>query len=150
MRRIETPPTLFCFSILCFGIAGMYKTPTRSRSVTGTSRGTFSTSTSIDVNFGNLTISSPTKGRKTGPADTTNPFLKSSSGPKSRPASPIKRITGQGSFNVSDELKRQASQGMLRKGAIESRMDIITIDRDLPRPAPISRSKSQPAVKVRL
>ncbi len=138
--------------ILLSNCAEMYsrtpKTPNRSKSVNATSRGPFTPSMTIDLNLGSLTISSPTKGgRKTAAGDITNPFLKTS-GPKSRPTSPIKRATGQGNFNVNEELKRQASMGMMRKGAVESRMDVITVDRTLPKPTQMARSKSQPAVKV--
>ena len=90
---------------------------------------------------------SPTKGK----ADVSfNPFLSSRpSSPvrraqsTSRPASPIKRAT-TGSLQVSDSLQRQASSGVIRKGGVESRIDVIT--RDYVPPKTHKRSRSQPNV----
>ena len=90
---------------------------------------------------------SPTKGK----ADVSfNPFLSSRpSSPvrraqsTSRPASPIKRAT-TGSLQVSDTLQRQASSGIIRKGGVESRIDVIT--RDYVPPKTQKRSRSQPNV----
>ncbi|KAK1215989.1 WD repeat-containing protein slp1 [Marasmius sp. AFHP31] len=113
----------------------------------------------------NITLaSSPTK-RKTktssksssGPFDTTNPFINppsarpsrpQSRGSRSRPASPVKAVSYNGSLQVSDDLSRQAGGGVIRKGGIESRLDVVT--RDL-NPAAIKqpeirRSRSTPAV----
>ena len=61
----------------------------------------------------------------------------------SRPASPIKRAT-TGSLQVSDTLQRQASSGIIRKGGVESRIDVIT--RDYVPPKTQKRSRSQPNV----
>ncbi|EPT03313.1 hypothetical protein FOMPIDRAFT_89042 [Fomitopsis schrenkii] len=88
---------------------------------------------------------SPTKGK----ADVSfNPFLSNRpSSPvrraqsTSRPASPIKRAT-TGSLQVSDSLQRQASSGLIRKGGVESRIDVIT--RDYVPPKAQKRSRSQP------
>ena len=67
---------------------------------------------------------------------------------KSRPVSPIKRAT-TGALTVSDNLSRQASGGVIRKGGVESRLDVVTRDY-VPPPQPkqqeIKRSKSTSAV----
>lgn len=94
---------------------------------------------------------SPTKGK----ADVSfNPFLSSRpSSPvrraqsTSRPASPIKRAT-TGSLQVSDSLQRQASSGLIRKGGVESRIDVIT--HDYVPPKAHKRSRSQPNVSSTL
>ncbi|KAJ8082197.1 WD repeat-containing protein slp1 [Marasmius tenuissimus] len=120
---------------------------------------------SLMSGMNNITLaSSPTK-RKTktslksssGPFDTTNPFINphsarpsrpQSRGSRSRPASPVKAVSYGGSLQVSDDLSRQAGGGVIRKGGIESRLDVVT--RDL-NPAAIKqpeirRSRSTPAV----
>ena len=128
------------------------KTPShrhRSRSETKTP---LTPSLASGINALNLGIPrqgshSPTKGK----ADVSfNPFLSSrpSSPVKraqstSRPASPIKRAT-TGSLQVSDTLQRQASSGLIRKGGVESRIDVIT--RDYVPPKTQKRSRSQPNV----
>ncbi|KAG6828675.1 hypothetical protein H0H92_007090 [Tricholoma furcatifolium] len=63
----------------------------------------------------------------------------------SRPSSPIKRTTS-GSIPVSDSLQRQAGTGVIRKGGIESRLDVVTRDYVPPPPKPeLKRSRSNPA-----
>jgi cell division cycle 20, cofactor of APC complex len=85
---------------------------------------------------------SPTKGR----ADFTNPFVAlGKQVSSSRPASPIKRTTS-GAIEVSERLKRQASTGVIRKGGVESRLDVVTRDYVPPLKKEVKRSKSQPAV----
>lgn len=130
------------------------KTPTRSRSK---STPKSSLLTSLDANFSSLTLGSPTKARKpghVGMGDITNPFLSSG---RSRPSSPVKKTFSSGSggagangaFNpTAADLKRQASMGVLKKGSAESRMDVITLDRNLPKAPDVKRSKSQPATKA--
>ncbi|KAF4598152.1 ubiquitin-protein transferase activating protein [Pleurotus pulmonarius] len=97
--------------------------------------------------------SSPTKRPKaalrskssTSAFDTTNPFI-ASARPRSRPASPSKR-QASGGINVADSLQRQAGGGVIRKGGIESRLDVVTRDY-IPPPQPkseIRRSRSTPA-----
>ncbi|CCM05400.1 uncharacterized protein FIBRA_07616 [Fibroporia radiculosa] len=85
--------------------------------------------------------SSPTKFK----ADVSiNPFLMSQPPARratSRPVSPIKRTTS-GAIQVSESLQRQANSGVVRKGGVESRLDVIT--RDYVPPKPEKRSKSQP------
>ncbi|KAI0696325.1 WD40-repeat-containing domain protein [Cytidiella melzeri] len=94
----------------------------------------------------NVFNNSPTKYSKAGAADFTNPFI--TSGP-SRAGSPIKRTTG-GSIPISKSLQRQASAGVIRKGGVESRLDVVTRDYVPPPPKPESkRSKSQPARDTR-
>ncbi|GBE83646.1 WD repeat-containing protein [Sparassis crispa] len=65
---------------------------------------------------------------------------------KSRPASPIKRQTS-GALQVSESLHRQASTGVLRKGGVESKLDVITHDYVPPKSE--KRSKSQPSRDTR-
>ncbi|OJT08624.1 hypothetical protein TRAPUB_473 [Trametes pubescens] len=69
-------------------------------------------------------------------ADASNPFIV-----PSRPASPIKRATSS-SLQVSESLQRQASSGLIRKGGVESRLDVVT--RDYVPPKSEKRSRSQP------
>lgn len=85
-----------------------------------------------------------------GPFDITNPFISSSQLPsaksaKSRPASPVKRTT-IGGVPTSESFQRQASSGVIRKGGVESRLDVVTNDYVPPPKAEIKRSKSTPAV----
>ncbi|KAH9474869.1 WD repeat-containing protein slp1 [Psilocybe cubensis] len=86
----------------------------------------------------------PTKSKSsTGPFDTTNPFIAPL--PKSRPSSPVKRITSGGIPN-SDSFQRQANGGVIRKGGVESRLDVVTRDYVPPPKPEVKRSKSTPAV----
>ncbi|KAG6831487.1 hypothetical protein H0H87_005054 [Tephrocybe sp. NHM501043] len=64
-----------------------------------------------------------------------NPFV------VSRPSSPIKRTTS-GAIPVSDSLQRQAGAGVIRRGGVESRLDVVT--RDYVKPE-LKRSRSTPA-----
>ncbi|KAI0340305.1 WD40 repeat-like protein [Trametopsis cervina] len=110
------------------------KTPARHRSRSETK--TPLTGASVNI------FNSPTKVSKPSAADITNPFITSAS---SRPASPIKRATA-GSISVSKSLQRQASTGVIRKGGVESRLDVVTRDYVPPPPKSASkRSRSQPA-----
>ncbi|KAF9466405.1 WD40-repeat-containing domain protein [Collybia nuda] len=68
----------------------------------------------------------------------TNPFV------ISRPSSPVKRTTSSG-IPVSDSLQRQASVGVIRKGGVESRLDVVTRDYVPPPKSEIKRSRSTPA-----
>ncbi|KAF8180135.1 WD repeat-containing protein slp1 [Pholiota molesta] len=63
----------------------------------------------------------------TGPFDTTNPFIAPVPQPKSRPSSPVKRIA-QSSIPTSESFQRQANGGVIRKGGVESRLDVVTRD----------------------
>ncbi|KII91429.1 hypothetical protein PLICRDRAFT_38207 [Plicaturopsis crispa FD-325 SS-3] len=76
-------------------------------------------------------------------ADITNPFI---AAPRSRPVSPVKRTTS-GGIPVSASLQRQASAGVIRKGGIESKLDVVTHDY-IPPPRPeTKRSRSTPGSK---
>ncbi|KAM6501040.1 WD repeat-containing protein slp1 [Amanita muscaria] len=85
-----------------------------------------------------------------GSYDLTNPFIvppsfKSNSRPPSRPSSPIKRTTSSG-IPLSEAFQRQANGGVIRKGGVESRLDVVTRDYVPPPKPEIKRSKSTPAV----
>ncbi|KAH7929258.1 WD40 repeat-like protein [Leucogyrophana mollusca] len=78
------------------------------------------------------------------PADLSNPFIS-----KSRPSSPIKRTTS-GSIPASDSFHRQATVGVIRKGGVESRLDVVSRDYLPPPPKPeLKRSRSTPATRER-
>ncbi|PFH53498.1 hypothetical protein AMATHDRAFT_137284 [Amanita thiersii Skay4041] len=98
--------------------------------------------------------SSPTKRQgqrtktksSTGPSDLTNPFIAPPSlTNRSRPSSPIKRTTSSG-IPLSESFQRQASGGVIRRGGVESRLDVVTRDYVPPPKVSIKRSKSTPAV----
>ncbi|KAL1939059.1 hypothetical protein VTO73DRAFT_10319 [Trametes versicolor] len=74
-------------------------------------------------------------------ADASNPFIV-----PSRPVSPIKRATSS-SLQVSETLQRQASMGLIRRGGVESRLDVVT--RDYVPPKSEKRSRSQPTRDTR-
>ncbi|KAN0139178.1 WD40 repeat-like protein [Lactarius tabidus] len=121
------------------------KTPTRHRSRSEVSKTPLTPSVLIS-GLNNVTISSPTKtgGNKSSKysvADITNPFIS-----RSRPASPVKRATS-GGITVTESLQRQASSGVIRKGGIESKLDVVSRDYvPPPRPEP-KRSRSTPAMR---
>lgn len=86
----------------------------------------------------------PSKGKSsTAPFDTTNPFIAPQA--KSRPSSPVKRIASAG-IPTADSFQRQASGGVIRKGGVESRLDVVTRDYVPPPKHEVKRSKSTPAV----
>jgi cell division cycle protein 20 (cofactor of APC complex) len=72
--------------------------------------------------------------------------------PGSRPASPVKRATSTGPLHVTAQLAREASAGVIRKGGVESRMNVITNDYVPPpkeeKRIDVKRSRSQPSVGV--
>lgn len=120
------------------------KTPSRHRARSET-KTPLTSSVAPGLNGYSLNTS-PTKSR----ADLTNPFLGSAklgsaSGSKSRQTSPSKRAT-TGSIEVTDRLRRQASLGLIRKGGVESRIDVVTRDYVPPPKKEVKRSRSQPAV----
>lgn len=97
----------------------------------------------------------PTKSKSTpstAPFDTTNPFIVPPTStrkntqlqPRSRPASPVKRLQS-GGIVVSESLQRQAGGGVIRKGGVESRIDVVTRDYVPPPKHEIKRSRSTPA-----
>ena len=64
---------------------------------------------------------------------------------KSRPSSPVKCI-GSAGIPTSDSYQRQAKGGVIRKGGVESRLDVVTLDYVPPPKHEVKRSKSTPAV----
>jgi cell division cycle protein 20 (cofactor of APC complex) len=83
------------------------------------------------------------KGKSSAAADLTNPFIAPQS--KSRPSSPVKCI-GSAGIPTSDSFQRQAKGGVIRKGGVESRLDVVTMDYVPPTKHEVKRSKSTPAV----
>ncbi|KAH7908227.1 WD40-repeat-containing domain protein [Hygrophoropsis aurantiaca] len=82
--------------------------------------------------------------------DLSNPFIS-----KSRPSSPIKRSTS-GSIPTSDSFHRQATVGVIRKGGIEARLDVVSHDyvppnqsQGRPQKPELKRSRSTPATRER-
>ncbi|KAF7295183.1 hypothetical protein MIND_01057100 [Mycena indigotica] len=62
--------------------------------------------------------------------------------------SPVKRSSS--SIPVTDAFQRQASSGVIRKGGVESRIDVVVLDYVPPpisKPAEVKRSRSTPAIK---
>ncbi|KIK07563.1 hypothetical protein K443DRAFT_86715 [Laccaria amethystina LaAM-08-1] len=86
---------------------------------------------------------SSSKSSTTTPFNATNPFIAPASS-RSRPTSPVKRTSG--GIPVSDSFRSQAGGGVIRKGGVESRLDVVTNDYVPPPKAEIKRSKSTPAV----
>ncbi|KAH9169524.1 WD40-repeat-containing domain protein [Lactarius sanguifluus] len=120
------------------------KTPTRHRSRSDVAKTPLTPS--LISGFNNVTISSPTKtgGNKSSKysvADITNPFIS-----RSRPVSPVKRATS-GSINVTESLQRQASSGVIRKGGVESKLDVVSRDYVPPPKSEAKRSRSTPAMR---
>src|ERR1700752_3442454 len=100
------------------------KTPARHRS---RSEAKTSLTPSLINALNVASLSSPSKSKQSRSnsrhkADITNPFIS-----KSRPVSPVKRTTS-GGILLSDSLSRQASGGVIRKGGVESRLDVVTRD----------------------
>ena len=127
------------------------KTPARSRT---RSEAKTPLTPSVLSGLNNLSLASPTKrqgGRtKTKSVssvyDTTNPFIAPPSfAQPSRPSSPIKRTTSSG-IPLSEAFQRQANGGVIRKGGVESRLEVVTRDYVPPPKPEIKRSKSTPAV----
>ncbi|KAH8102320.1 WD40-repeat-containing domain protein [Cristinia sonorae] len=120
------------------------KTPSRHRS---RSEAKTPLTPSLASGLNAISFASPTKGKG---SDLTNPFLAN----PSRSSSPIKRATS-GTINVSESLQKQANTGVIRKGGIESRLDVITRDYvpapQQPPPAKpeVRRSRSQPTRDTR-
>ena len=123
------------------------KTPARHRSRSDVARTPLTPSLLLS-GLNNVSISSPTKtgGNKSSKysvADITNPFIS-----RSRPVSPVKRTTS-GTIQVSESLRRQASSGVIRKGGVESKLDVVSRDYVPPPKPEAKRSRSTPAM-VRL
>lgn len=86
--------------------------------------------------------SSPSKRRTkaksvTAPYDMSNPFISAAGSSRSRPASPVK-------FPSAADLQRQAASGVIRKGGIESKFDVVKMDYVPPPKTELKRSKSTP------
>ncbi|KAA1472352.1 WD40 repeat-like protein [Dentipellis sp. KUC8613] len=117
------------------------KTPSRHRSRSDVAKTPLTPSVISGLN--SVFISSPTKtGGRTSkqPAfDTSNPFI-------SRPPSPLKRATTAGSIPVSDLLSRQASGGVIRKGGVEAKLDVVSRDYIPGSKSEAKRSRSTPAI----
>jgi hypothetical protein len=63
--------------------------------------------------------------------------------------SPIKRATST-SIPLSDAFQRQASGGVIRKGGVESRLDVVTLDYvPPPKSVEVKRSRSTPVIVSR-
>ncbi|KAF8871680.1 WD40-repeat-containing domain protein [Infundibulicybe gibba] len=107
------------------------KTPSRHRS---RSEAKTPLTPSLLHALNNVSISS------TNPFDTTNPFIQA----KSRPSSPIKRTTSSG-IPSSESFQKQAGGGVIRKGGVESRLDVVTRDYVPPPKSEVKRSRSTPA-----
>ena len=131
------------------------KTPTRHQRSRSEAKTPLTPSLVSNLNSINLPTSA-----KFNPADSTNPFLPSSrpssskrsrafsqglARASSRPGSPVKKSTS-GAIDVSESLEKQASSGVVKRGGIESRMDVVTRDYVPPPQPPVRRSRSQPAV----
>ena len=120
------------------------KTPTRHRSRSETKT---PLTPSLAIGLNSVAYNSPTKSRfpkqVTAIGDASNPFITATSKPSSRPPSPIKRLTG--GLHVTDSLAKQASGGIIRKGSVESRIDVITRDYVPPPKTETRRSRSTPA-----
>jgi cell division cycle 20, cofactor of APC complex len=120
------------------------KTPTRHRSRSDVAKTPITPSLVYALN--NISISSPStktggnKASKYSLADISNPFIS-----KSRPVSPVKRATSS-SIQVSESLKRQASSGVIRKGGVESKLDVVSRDYVPPPKSEAKRSRSTPAM----
>jgi len=132
------------FLVLHFALAMAYipKTPARHRSRSDVAKTPLTPSLLSGLN--NVFISSPTKtggnrSSKYSVADISNPFIS-----KSRPVSPIKRTTS--GIQVSESLQRQASSGVIRKGGVESKLDVVSRDYVPPPKREAKRSRSTPAM----
>ncbi|KAI0299362.1 WD40 repeat-like protein [Multifurca ochricompacta] len=121
------------------------KTPTRHRSRSDVAKTPLTPS--IITGLNNVSIYSPAaktggnKSSKYSIADITNPFIS-----RSRPASPVKRATS-GTIQVSESLQRQANSGVIRKGGIESKLDVVSRDYVPPPKQEAKRSRSTPAMR---
>ncbi|KZT20904.1 WD40 repeat-like protein [Neolentinus lepideus HHB14362 ss-1] len=124
------------------------KTPARRRARSATRN---ALTPSFINNMNSMQIASParqsSKKGETGPTDSPNPFI---SRPTSRNPSPVTRMVS-GAIEVTRELKRQASTGVIRKGGIESRMQVVKYDYVPPPPQPkeaLKRSKSSASLRA--
>jgi cell division cycle protein 20 (cofactor of APC complex) len=114
------------------------KTPSRQRA---RSEAKTPLTPSILSGVGNISLASTSRVFKA--PDVTNPFIALQS--KSRPSSPV-RCIGSAGIPTSDAFQRQAKGGVIRKGGVESRLDVVTLDYVPPPKHEVKRSKSTPAV----
>lgn len=109
------------------------KTPSRFRS---RSDAKTPLTPSLVSRFNAVSLGSPQK--RAHPADVSNPFLV-----RSRPASPVKRTTSAAHPNSAS-----SQAGVIRKGGIESRLDVVSHDYHPSRPE-LKRSRSTPSTRER-
>ncbi|KAI9569379.1 hypothetical protein HD554DRAFT_612644, partial [Boletus coccyginus] len=109
------------------------KTPSRFRS---RSDAKTPLTPSLVAQFGAVSLGSPHK--RGHPADVSNPFLV-----RSRPASPVKRTT-----SAAAPAQTSSNAGVIRKGGVESRLDVVSHDYHPPRPE-LKRSRSTPSTRER-
>ncbi|KAH0831111.1 quinon protein alcohol dehydrogenase-like superfamily [Lanmaoa asiatica] len=109
------------------------KTPSRFRS---RSDAKTPLTPSIVSQFNAVSLGSPQK--RGHPADVSNPFLV-----RSRPVSPVKRTT-----SAAAPATTSSNVGVIRKGGIESRLDVVSHDYHPPRPE-LKRSRSTPSTRER-
>jgi cell division cycle 20, cofactor of APC complex len=120
------------------------KTPTRHRSRSDVAKTPITPS--LISGFDNISISSPTirtggnKASKYSLADISNPFIS-----RSRPVSPVKRATSN-TIQISESLQRQASFGVIRRGGVETKLDVVSRDYIPPSKPEAKRSRSTPAM----
>jgi cell division cycle protein 20 (cofactor of APC complex) len=108
------------------------KTPSRFRS---RSDAKTPLTPSIVAQFNAVSLGSPQK--RAHPADLSNPFLV-----RSRAASPVKRTTSAAAPAPT------SNAGVIRKGGVESRLDVVSHDYHPPRPE-LKRSRSTPSTRER-
>lgn len=140
--RVCNCPLLLTWRTYCT-MAYVPKTPARHRSRSDVAKTPLTPSLLSGLN--SMSISSPTKtggnrSSKYSVVDITNPFIS-----KSRPVSPVKRTTS-GTIQVSESLQRQASSGVIRKGGVESKLDVVSRDYVPPPKPEAKRSRSTPAM----
>ncbi|KAH8112436.1 WD40 repeat-like protein [Phellopilus nigrolimitatus] len=70
-------------------------------------------------------------------------------GTRSRPGSPVKKLSESGGFVVTEALRREASGGLLSRRDAQSQFDILKNDYTPPPRVKMTRSKSQPAIGKR-
>ncbi|KAF9224741.1 WD40 repeat-like protein [Gyrodon lividus] len=116
------------------------KTPSRFRS---RSDAKTPLTPSLISSFNAVSFGSPQKRGATlpsHPADLSNPFLA-----RSRPASPVKRTTS----GAAGSSATCSNVGVIRKGGIESRLDVIAHDYHPPSRPELKRSRSTPSTRER-
>ncbi|KIJ59908.1 hypothetical protein HYDPIDRAFT_99857 [Hydnomerulius pinastri MD-312] len=115
------------------------KTPSRFRS---RSDAKTPLTPSLISSFNAVSLGSPRKhgAAPSHPADLSNPFLA-----RSRPASPVKRTTSGTTTSQSSS----SNAGVIRKGGIESRLEVVSHDYHPPSRPELKRSRSTPSTRER-